>query len=328
MMANETQPIHVTPPAASSPPSAVATDDDATGLRYAVGAAWAIGGISIWASWMVVTRLDLLTSGLNLYDIVAIRFATAAAILLPFALRHGLVARSVGWSGTLVMASGSGLIYVLMGSAGLLFAPAAHAGPLIPGTMPLFAAILSVLILNEVIDRSRRIGLALIPIGAVAILTGSFRAFDTGEWRGDLLFLCAAFLWASYTVTLRRARLGPFHAAAIVAVWSAIAFLPVYILFLPKQMFDASWGAIAQQAVFQGLLVSVVSLVCFNRAVAILGASRAAVFASLVPAMAASLAVPVLGEVPGPFEIAGLLAVTVGVLFASGAVKVSARKNG
>ncbi|OXT02212.1 hypothetical protein B7H23_04665 [Notoacmeibacter marinus] len=277
------------------------SSDTVESRRFIVGAAWAIAGISIWASWMVVTRLDLLTSG--------------------------LIAQRVGLSGTLIMASGSGLIYVLIGSGGLLFAPANHAGPLIPGTMPLFAALLSVLILGERIDRSRQLGLALIPFGAATILVGSFLTFETGEWRGDLLFLCAAFLWASYTVTLRRAQIGPFHAAALVAVWSAMVFLPVYLFVLPKQILEVPWSAILQQVVFQGILVSVVSLICFNRAVTIIGASRAAGFASLVPILTALMALPVLGEVPSAFEIGALLAVTAGVLLASGAVRVFGRNT-
>lgn len=313
-----------TNPARSSVPVIGEEPDPA---RYVVGTVWAIAGISIWASWMVLTRLDLLTSGLNVFDIVAIRFATAGAILLPIVLRHGLIARSVGPGGTLLMASGSGMPYVLLGAAGLLFAPAAHAGPLIPGTMPLFAAVLSFLVLKETVDRSRRIGLLLIPFGALSILVASLVHPSTGEWIGGVLFLCAALLWASYTVTLRRARLGPFHAAAIVAVWSALAFLPIYVLFLPKLIGEVTWGTIAQQAMFQGVLVSIVSLVCFNRAVTILGASRAAVFASLVPILAALMAVPVLGEVPGPFETIGLIVVTSGVLFASGAVRVLDRRH-
>lgn len=302
--------------------AAVRASDAPDPRTYLIGAAWAIAAVSIWAAWMVITRLDLLTSGLTLWDIVAIRFATAAAILLPFVLRHGLSARAVGLGGTLMIASGSGLVYVLIGSAGLLFAPANHAGPLIPGTMPLFAALLSVLVLRERIDRSRRVGLALIPLGAATILAGSLLAPATGEWRGDLLFLCAAFLWANYTVTLRRAGLGPFHSASIVAAWSAMVFLPIYFLVLPKQIYDAPWSAILQQVVFQGILVSVVSLVFFNRAVAALGASRTAVFGALVPMLATLMAIPVLDEVPSLPEIIALVAVTVGVLLASGAVRL------
>jgi drug/metabolite transporter (DMT)-like permease len=55
------------------------------------------------------------------------------------------------------------------------------------------------------------------------------------------------------------------------------------------------------------------------RAVTLLGASRGAAFASLVPVIAVLLAVPVLGERPRPWDLVGITLVGAGVLFASGA---------
>lgn len=291
------------------------------------GTLWGLFAILIWSGWMVVTRLDILSSGLNLYDITAIRFATAALVLAPVALRHGILARSVGLPGTLLLAAGSGAPYALIAGLGLTFAPASHAGPLMPGVMPLFAAALSVLFLGEHIARSRVLGLCLIPFG-VALVAGLTLVEATGTvWVGDLLFITAAFFWASYTVTLRRSGLAALQGAALVATWSALLYLPVYLLLLPKQIGTAAWPAIAQQVVVQGILTSVVSLIAFNRAVAILGASRTAVLASLVPALAALLAVPVLGEVPRWPEIAGIGLVTLGVLLGSGAMRVAPRRS-
>lgn len=286
----------------------------------ATGAAWGLFAISIWAGWMVLTRHDLLRSGLTVPDITAIRFGTAAALLLPVALRDGFVARKVGIAGTALMVAGAGAPYALIASVGLLFAPAAHAGALIPGVMPLFAAVLSMLVLGERIGRERRVGLSLIPFGVLLIAGLHVFAPTDRRWVGDLLFLSASLFWAGYTVTLRRSGLRPLHGAAIVAVWSAAAFLPVYVFTpVPKGIWRAGWDAILVQAVFQGLLTSVVSLIAFNRAVAILGASRGAVFASLVPALATLLAIPVLGEWPSAAELAGVGVVSMGVLLASGA---------
>ncbi|GJD57623.1 DMT family transporter [Methylobacterium dankookense] len=290
-------------------------------LRALKGTAWAIFAISIWAGWMVVTRLDLGRSALTVHDITAIRFATAAVLLLPVLLRHGAFARSVGFGDTALMVAGAGAPYALVAAAGLLYAPAAQAGALIPGVMPLFAAALSVLILGETVSRDRLAGLALVPVG-ILLLLGTGVLHPQGErWIGQLLFLTAALMWATYTVTLRRSGLKPLHGAAVVAFWSACLYLPVYLLApVARGIANASWGSIASQIVFQGVLTSVVSLVAFNRAVTLLGASRAAVFASLVPAMAAVLAVSVLGEIPTGSDIAGIALVSFGVLLGSGAV--------
>lgn len=290
-------------------------------FRALKGAACALFAISIWAGWMVVTRLDLGHATLTVHDITAIRFATAAVLLLPVLLRHGAVARSVGLGGTALMVAGAGAPYALVAAAGLLYAPAAQAGALIPGVMPLFATALSIAVLGEGVSRDRLMGLALIPAGVLLLLGSSVLHPEGERWIGQLLFLSAALMWATYTVTLRRSGLKPLHGAAVVAFWSACFYLPVYLLApVARGIANADWGSIAAQVVFQGVLTSVVSLVAFNRAVALLGASRAAVFASLVPAMAAVLAVPVLGEIPTTADMAGIALVSFGVLLGSGTV--------
>jgi drug/metabolite transporter (DMT)-like permease len=75
---------------------------------------------------------------------------------------------------------------------------------------------------------------------------------------------------------------------------------------------------VALQALVQGLLTAVVSLLLYGRAIAILGASSGAAFASLCPAMTALLAIPVLGEWPTPADWTAVALISVGVYFVSG----------
>ena len=69
------------------------------------------------------------------------------------------------------------------------------------------------------------------------------------------------------------------------------------------------------QATFQGFLSGFLALILYTRAVAILGAARGAVFATLVPGVAILLAIPVLDEMPNLLEISGVLAVTAGMVY-------------
>ena len=69
----------------------------------------------------------------------------------------------------------------------------------------------------------------------------------------------------------------------------------------------------------QGVMSSVVSLVAYTRAVAILDASRAAAFASPHPVLGLLIAIPVLGEIPSGLDLVGILLVSAGVYFATGA---------
>jgi len=72
------------------------------------------------------------------------------------------------------------------------------------------------------------------------------------------------------------------------------------------------------QAIFQGLVVTVMSLVLYGRAVALLGASGGAAFGALVPALSALFAIPLLGEWPNRSDWIGIGLISGGVYLASG----------
>ncbi|MBP0650856.1 hypothetical protein J8J40_27790, partial [Mycobacterium tuberculosis] len=83
---------------------------------------------------------------------------------------------------------------------GFRFAPASDAAPLITGTLPLITAIGAALVLGERFGMSRRIGLTLIGLGAVAVLVDALGRDALG---GDALFLVGALLWACYALAFR-----------------------------------------------------------------------------------------------------------------------------
>lgn len=292
--------------------------------EYIRGALWGLGAISIWVGWILYTRVGVTSgaAGMSPYDLVALRFTCAGILMLPIVLRNGLAIRRVGIGNWLLVVACAGVPYVLLASSGLQFAPAAQAGALIPGTMPLWATLLAMLVLKEKISGLRRVGLALIPIGIMTILGAGLFHFETGYWRGHLLFIAASMTWATFTIAMRRsgsAGLTGMHAAAIVSVVSLVVYLPIYLLFLPHQLADTPWTTIVGQTLYQGVVVSIISLVAYARAVSILGASLAASFASLVPVLAMLSAIPLLGEMPGISDVAGIAVITLGVFLASGA---------
>jgi drug/metabolite transporter (DMT)-like permease len=289
--------------------------------HYARGAAWGLFAIAIWVGWILLTRYGVTTS-LSPYDIVALRFAFAGLVLLPVVLRRGMGIERIGFAKWLLIVCCAGVPYVLIASSGLQFAPAAHAGALIPGTMPLWAALLAVPFLKERIEPSRRIGLLLIPFGIATILGAGLVDFSSGQWRGHLLFIAAAMTWAGFSVAMRSASQSGFdalQAAAVVSVVCAIVYLPIYWFLLPHRIADAPMSAIVLQTFYQGLMVSIVSLFAYARAVSILGASLGSSFASLVPALAMLLGIPLLGEWPKALDYMGIAAITLGVFLSSGA---------
>lgn len=286
-------------------------------IGYVRGALYGLAAVCIWAAFIVVSRLGVRTS-LTPWDVAAIRFGVAGLILLPYIVRNGLALERLGWIGVGAIASGCGAPMVLLVSAGLLFAPAAHGGALFPGVMPLMVAVLAAAILKETFTVQKKAGLVLIVLGAIGIVWGNGGTLGTTQNVGHALFLAAGLVWAGYTVAMRRARLDGLHAAAIAAVGSLVLYLPAYAAISGTSLFRAPLFDIALQAVVQGLLTAIVALLLYGRMVSLLGATGGAAFVALTPAMTALLAIPVLGEWPSTTDLLAIALISIGVYAVSG----------
>jgi drug/metabolite transporter (DMT)-like permease len=292
------------------------TVDGRTAAQYLRGALYGLAAVSIWSGWIVVARLGLRTS-LTPWDIAALRFGVAGLLLLPYVMRRGLAFERLGWIGLAAIVIGGGAP-VLLANAGLLFAPAAHAGALFPGVMPLAVALLAAAILHEPFTDAKKLGFVLILLGVFAIAWNAGGAVGSGQTIGHALFLGSAVAWACYTVAMRRARLDGLHAAAIAAVGALFLYIPVYFAVEGISLAKAPWEDLALQAIVQALLTAIVSLVFYGRAVSLLGASSGAAFAALSPALTAVMAIPILGEWPTAMDWVAIAGISVGVYVVSG----------
>lgn len=293
--------------------------------QYVSGALYGLAAVSIWSGWIVVARLGL-RSSLTPWDIAVLRFGVAGALMLPFVLSRGFAIDRLGWIGLAAIVFG-GAAPVFLANTGLLFAPAAHAGALFPGVMPLLVALLAAVLLKEEFTTPKKIGFALILPGVFIIAWGSGGELGSMQNVGHCLFLAAGLAWAFYTVALRKARLDGLHAAAISAVGSMALYLPVFAVLPRGNLATVPFGDIALQAFVQGVLTAIVSLLLYGRAVSILGASSGAAFAALCPAMTAVLAIPILGEWPAMHDWAAVGLISVGVYIVSGGPTPRVAKN-
>src|ERR1700752_2420748 len=219
---------------------------------YARGAFFGLAAVSIWAANIVVAGLGLKAS-LTPWDISAIRFGVAGLLLVPILWRRGLAFDRLGWVGLAALVFG-GAPAVLLANAGLLFAPAAHAGALFPGVMPLAVALLATVILHEPFTDAKKIGFVLILLGVLGVAWGAGGAIGSGQTIGQALFLGSALAWACYTIAMRRARLDGLHAAGIAAVGALFLYMPVYLFVEGLSFAKAPWSDLALQAFVQGLL--------------------------------------------------------------------------
>jgi len=294
---------------------------------YLKGAVFGLAAASIWAGWSVITRLAV-TTRLDAWDVAALRFGVAGPLLLPVLMRRGLARDRLGWLGLAAIIAGLGAPYVLAAAGGLHFAPASDQGALNPGCMPLFVALIAASVLGESLSGAGKLGLSLIVAGALIIVGGHAwsAAWSISRTLGDALFLVAAILSACFTVAMRQARLDPLHAAALVATGSLTVYLPVYLAFFGTRLAQLPLADFAVQALFQGVVVTIVSLLLYGRAVALLGASGGSAFGALVPALSALFAIPLLGEWPRETDWMGIVLISFGVYLTSGG-QLPSRKN-
>jgi drug/metabolite transporter (DMT)-like permease len=97
-----------------------------------------------------------------------------------------------------------------------------------------------------------------------------------------------------------------------------VIYLSLYLAVHGARLAQVPLAGLAVQAVFQGVLVTIVSLLLYARAITILGAPGGAAFGALVPALSALFAIPLLGEWPDTYDWAGIVLVSAGVWLASG----------
>lgn len=279
--------------------------------------------VVIWAGWIVGTRHGV-THALDPAALGVLRFAVPAIVFAPVWLRFGLLPKSAIPRPLLVAAFASGMPFFLLVSGGMRIAPAADIGPLLPGTMPFFVALLSRLFFGERIGMARIAGFALILAGVGVMLADSL--FAGGDiWAGRMLVVAGALSWAVFTILFRRSGLGALEGSALFGVWSFIFMLPVGALPLYEAAAAGHLAEIAGQAVVQGVLSGVAGAYLYAVAIRSLGASQAAAATALIPALAALLGWLLLGEAVAPATLAGIVATSAGVAFASGAVRLPRR---
>lgn len=288
-------------------------------LSIAAGVLWALFTAAIWGGSPAFTRYSVIRT-ITPEDLVALRYAISGVILLPILIRQAARIPAAGWREGLVLAFCQGLPPVLLVTVGMRYAPASHMAALSPGLMPLFASALGFIFMHERLSASRGIGLAMITVGALAIVAVSVSDTSAAFWIGDLMFICASLMGSVYTVRMRRCGLSAIQGAALIGVYSMIAYLPFYFWLWSGSSWlnEAPLGEVLFQAGYQGVLMGAVALFSLSRAVVILGAARTSALMSLVPVLGALFGVVVLHEIPSPAETIAVVVISLGVLLAAG----------
>ena len=267
--------------------------------------------VVFWSGFNIVSRFGA-TASFTPFDIAAMRYGVSGTIALPFFLRYVPMR---DWPRHAVLACVGGLAYALCVYWGFAFAPSAHAGVFVNGGIPFWTIVIMAVTSGFRIARPTVVALLLSTAGLLLIGFESLLAPAQGsEWIGDLLFLAAALAWAIFGLLMRRWQVKPQFGILGIASFSALVFMPIYLLWLPSGIAAASWGEIALQCVYQGVIASMLAAGFYSYAVQKVGAGEASMMLALVPAFTAIGAYLILDEALGLTTIVGIVVVSIGAL--------------
>jgi drug/metabolite transporter (DMT)-like permease len=269
-----------------------------------------IGAAVCWAVGFVAARQGV-THGMSPIVIALHRFIWPGLVLLPLAAGDGFGnIRKLGWQRSLILTLVGGLPLAILSYAGFLFVPLGHGGVIQPSCASLGGLLLAWLVLREPLPARRIAGAIAIVVGLVVIGSEALRTMGAHGVIGDFMFVVAGCMFATFGMLLRLWRIDPVPAVAITSVLSLFGLPLVFVYW--DNIAASGFSENLLQAVIQGGFASSGAIYLFARGAWLLGASRAAVFPSLVPPSTLLIGYLALGVVPSLSQLIGLVIVVAG----------------
>ena len=296
----------------------------------AKGIAVGLVAASIGALYTVFARWGM-AHGLSSPDLTVLRFGVAGILMLPVivvACRRDVAQFTTRWRVWLLVALLAGTPFGLLMFGALQFSPPSHAAVFPFTAMSVMGMVLGAVVLGDRMTLRRIAGIAVVLTGLVLVSGVEASSLTLRASIGDAMFLAAGTLWAGFGIVLRKHRLDPLLATAVISISALFTYVPAYFWFTGGQsLVLAAPFVFWTEVLVQGVIAGAGTLYSYSKMVSLLGPSRAAVFPALAPGLAALMAWPVLGHVPTPLETMGLVLVMTGLIVAVTTSVGSAKKS-
>lgn len=287
-----------------------------------LGIGLALLAVVIWSGNFVVARgvIHQIPPG----SLAFYRWLTATLVLFPFAIRPlrkewkqiRPVLGYLFWTALAGITLFNTFVYI-----GAHYTSAINLALIGTTSSPVMAILLARIFLKEKLDSFKLWGLALCLTGVLLLLShGSLNHLLHFRFTaGDGWILLAAFSFAVYNILVRRKPTG----------LSAITFLFVLffigtVLLVPFLCWDLAdgqtiaWnGSLLTIILYLGIGTSVISFLCWNRAIASLGAGRTALFGNLIPVFSSLEAAVFLHEQFTSLHVWSMLVIFAGIILAN-----------
>lgn len=186
---------------------------------------------------------------------------------------------------------------------------------------PALVAVFAFLVNRERLSAYQGIGILVSALGILYVVSRGDPAALLGLKVniGDLWVFVAIVLYALYSALLKRGpKLHPMSFLAFTFALGTLFLTPAFLYELVVQGRSLRFDAVT---VLSGLYVmiapSIVAYLCFNRAVALVGANRVAPWLNLVPLFGSIIAIVWLGETLAVFHLVGWVLIVAGIVIAS-----------
>lgn len=274
---------------------------------------WALAGLALtslfWAGNALVARgVGEMISPLSLSFL---RWLLCSLILLPFTIRslrrHFHRLRQYRWQlialAALSVATYNSLLYLAGRSTSALNLT------LVSSLLPLATAALARPLLGHSLTRQVLTGIVIAFAGAVyMIVQGDLDVLRSLQiYPGDAIMLLAMFLWALYSVLLRRwsLPLGGLDLFALLVPTGVLILLPVFLVDIQHHGgVTFTWPLVFILA-YVSIFASLAAYLLWNYGVRETSPATAALFAYLIPVFTALLGIPILGEYPHVYHAVG-----------------------
>jgi len=295
-----------------------------TKRKVYIGVILAVTATIVWSGNFVVARGVI--NQIPPVSLAFYRWLTASLIILPLGFRRlredmPVISQNkkyLFW----VAFSGITLYNTFLYVAGH-YSPAINLALIATTTSPVMAIILAAIFLKEPIHPLRLAGLLICIAGILLLLSrGSLdRLLGFHFTVGDWWLIAGAFCFAVYNtlVKVKPAGISPLSFLVVIFCLGTVMLLPFYLWEkMTHPPVQHSWN-LFWIILYLGLGACVISYLCWNAAIAILGSARTSLFGNLIPVFSTMEAVLILNEeittvhlISGIIVIAGLVLANIG----------------
>ena len=295
------------------------------------GYLFAIGATALWSGNFIIARG--LNESIPPISLAFWRWVVAVIVFLPFALKPLIAQRYILKEHICYLA-----ITALLGitTFNTLIYLAGHTTTalnlsLISITFPVFIVILSRLFFGEKITINKWLGIILVATGVVLLVTrGNVASLANITFAiGDVWMLIAAIIFAIYSILIR-------YKPAGLSIWSfqlstfilGLVFLFPFFIWeyttSPPVEFDTkTFGSI----LYVGIFASLSAFVLWNKAIMVIGPTKAGMIYYTLPIFSGALAYLILKEDISMLHLYSALLIVSGILTANFEPKIKLRRR-